>query len=1570
MSFTTNESEVVVNVKLLRRAEREAIQRACNIRRLKKAFKSLPKYEREQVIASARDAKYSFVREESGITDYLYGAAAVAAGAAGAAAGFSIAKTSHEIGEAVKDTLSGVNAVMQPAGAIANSVGGALEYLYSLVKQVYDTCANIVGKFSQLIFGIFVVAMKACFGLVNMASRLFDSVVSMVAPDFHLLDSLEEDDVLPQSGCMSYLPQVVTLVCTFFVPTYSTKAYMSEVMRRVGSYDRTASGISSVFTSIAMMVQDCINVVLRRFGVDEIQLIGEAEKQVLEWCRQVDDVFKIIDTSTPQIKDLQFAQSLLAVGYNFKKVTTASHLLHTIDRTLEKLNHKLVAHKGIMNDENAFRQQPILVMFGGGSGIGKTNLIKSLAGAILQLADMCKPEHVAQNLWQKGDTQYWNGYVGQLVYIMDDVFQKKEVAGGAENEGFTIIRAVSNWPFPLNFADVESKGRFYFSSKLMIGTTNVDDIQRAAGGVLQYPEAVVRRIEHGYWLELADDYKTERKTLDYAKLKRVHDERLRTLFADGNQPTKMEVLRSFPWEAFEARPHNFASGAPGRVGGFTSLLDIAVEIAEELKARSERHEAECTMTLDWLTAISRARPEAGFSSALIDPTVGVSSQASHSGEPPQTGDPPSSLRGTMERQIDDLVARRLRASTSTTPEERTAEFAAGLDGVAEMCIGDIKREQEKRRTAIEYIVYLFKTVAPSVLALLNVAMFLASGAISVWLHYKFIQGICSLVSYAFKCVLSLMEMARDFIFGTTPVEQSVHVEHKTMPRKKTQLAPPSAVIQMGNPPADNLADIAYKNSYKIMLGNGEEAKSVGQVLMLRQSFGVMPCHFLTCPEGPLRFISCAGNGHVIHSSVQALKACRVIALPTSDMVFVDLKPILVRAHRDIVKHFVTDKTWNTLKDMRNTSVRLDVARMSGDSLDRHVMYSSFLRFDPQITTIVTQVDNVWAYDCPTKVGDCGAVLSISEPCYYGGKAILGIHIAGKTNSLMSVGSREGYAAALTLEFIEKALDKFKPTPVVDRFHEDLEGRGIELEEVEDIETQCGVVGGSITYVGSLSAAHSISQAGKSKLMRTGFSGWGRCPVAPAPLRPVYRDGILIKPMHQAMANYKKPVQPSAVRNGAAIMGLAMKMHNLHTKHCTRKILTFEESVLGVPEMKIKNTNRSTSPGWPWRLECANGKRDIFGSGVEFDLYTEKAMALRGRVEEVLEAAKRGERLAHVFADFLKDETRPHAKVEQVMTRAISGAPLDYTIAVRMYFGAFLSSMFLHNTVSGMAPGLNYYSDWSTLARELLRKGEKMFAGDFKAFDASEQPDIHLLILDYINDWYDQYGADPEGRRVRTVLFEDLIHSRHLTGDSYKLDTIVQWNKSLPSGHPLTTAVNSMYSLFTLTACYVHLTKDHENMWDHVFICTFGDDNVVSADDDTIAVFNQVSVAKAMQELFHLTYTSDKKDAELVPYETIHDITFLKRSFVRSQSDGGWIAPLAMDSILYRTYFYQNPRNYVRDQATNFKEALMELSLHGEEEWDERFQAAAVYCRDNNIDFCITSREQARQMCLARTDVWF
>jgi hypothetical protein len=404
-------------------------------------------------------------------------------------------------------------------------------------------------------------------------------------------------------------------------------------------------------------------------------------------------------------------------------------------------------------------------------------------------------------------------------------------------------------------------------------------------------------------------------------------------------------------------------------------------------------------------------------------------------------------------------------------------------------------------------------------------------------------------------------------------------------------------------------------------------------------------------------------------------------------------------------------------------------------------------------------------------------------------------------------------------------------------------------------------------------------------------------------------------------------------------------------------------------MKLKSVKRSSSCGYPYNLKYAKGKTEIFGDGDDFDLESQAAKAVLSDAAKVVEAAKNNERLAHVFVDFLKDETRPHAKVDAVATRAISGAPLDYSIAVKQYYGAFMSSVHMNHTRCGMAPGINHYTEWDILAKELLRPGGRVFAGDFKAFDASEQPEVHMLCLEYINSWYRAGGGTEEDDRVRTVLFQDLIHSRHLTGVGAMRDSLVQWNKSLPSGHPLTTIINSMYSLFTLTACYVTRTGDLTDMWDSVYVCTYGDDNVVGVSDAVSEVFNQVTVAEDMKD-FGLTYTSDKKDGELKPFETIDDITFLKRSFARAECEGGWCGPLNMDSILFRTYWYHNNRNFARDLQQNLYDALLELSLHDASEWQHRYEAVLQFCKEMGFVCSVFSREQARELCFARTDVWY
>jgi hypothetical protein len=248
-----------------------------------------------------------------------------------------------------------------------------------------------------------------------------------------------------------------------------------------------------------------------------------------------------------------------------------------------------------------------------------------------------------------------------------------------------------------------------------------------------------------------------------------------------------------------------------------------------------------------------------------------------------------------------------------------------------------------------------------------------------------------------------------------------------------------------------------------------------------------------------------------------------------------------------------------------------------------------------------------------------------------------------------------------------------------------------------------------------------------------------------------------------------------------------------------------------------------------------------------------------------------------------------------------------------------------------------------------------------------------------NKWYAARGGTPEDDKIRAVLWDDLIHSVHITGDSSSHGQLVQWHKSLPSGHPLTTVVNSMYSLLSLTACYIHLTGDTRDMWEHAFINTFGDDNITGVDDSVKDVFNQVTVAHAMKELFDLTYTAGAKDGKLVPYTDIYNVTFLKRSFLRDEETMDivgsapcldWVGPLAKESFLYTPYYYRNKKDPRQDITNNCEVLLGELALHPREVWDTYFPALKEWCARNNIDLAFESRSAARAYITTRFDVWF
>jgi hypothetical protein len=1525
------------------RAKREAIQRECARKRAHMKWKSMSKDEREAIIRGERTYKCDFPDEQAGVRTAAVGLAALTAATAGTYmyGGFSSAHAAYgrtieavqacsripvEVHDAIRDlryataTVEHLAATAVPAVSAVSDTAGFMLRMFQGVSKFFDSVRECAGALYQFICAAFLWALKCSGVAMGILHGLCEWASTSCGVDPRVTRLVAPAEVQEQAG-VSSLSFFATLVATLWMPDINAGRIVPELMRRVSLAEKTGSGLEWLFDNALTVLDGVVNAALRMFGKEEIRLVGQVEREISDWTRKVDAVQDMVIAGNPSASQVRQALEVARDGVALKQRTHAfAHRGH-IDRYLDKLSSWMQCHRGAIMASKCYRQEPMFALFAGASGIGKTTCLVSLASSVAMLGGFAKDGKVLEHMWQKGDSQYWNGYMGQTVYVMDDAFQRRTQPGAEGNEGMALISAINSWAYPLNFADVESKGRYYFDSPLILGTTNEYNVLDAVSGDVRHPEAVVRRIAYGYTMRLDPEggYKLPNGRLDYDKLK---VERARRLAETVQRPHTLEdLVRAFPWEAWQVSKHDFR-GLPQ--DNWEPMCPVIFRMAADLRRRTESHEEEVKALEEHAAIIARYIAQ--------NPTL------------------PSPQAGLENADV-------LEADIPSSEDE-----------------GPVPLSLEREFSPIAERLLLAGRVALGALTLACGAAVLVPGVRTL------ADQACKFVKFAFdsaKRLLSFMWDSISWLFFGRPQEQSVHSEGKPK-QEEFKYKRPMPREQLGTPPSDVRQDITYANTYKVLC-NGQ---SLGQALFVRDRMCVMPLHFRRAlekedPDSEVLFISAAQQQFVLRLTAEQLLGFQHSKIAEADLWFLVMARGCIKAHRDIVGYFIPEKgVSQVLSKKGNVPVRLDVARYrkigAMHDLDRHVFMSNECVYGENLVySSGASIAAYFKYKAPTEAGDCGAPLMIAEARYWNG-CILGVHVAGKTDFL----SRSGYATVLCREMVEDECRRHKM--IQDKFEEDLAASGIGLEpltpEQKLAHEQTGLVAGSFIPLGKVPQEFGVSLPVETKLKLSGYEGHGEPARLPAKLRPFYDAnlGKIVFPMVKAVSGYQSPLVYKPVARLESIVAMATRRHFDLSERAFRAILTVEEAVIGIEGLKGKKVPRDTSSGFPWSKKYGTGKHAFFGTAEDYVLAGPAWEDLKAAVQRIIAAAKSGQRLAHIATDFLKDELRTPEKVASGATRLISGCSVSYTIAVRMYFYAFLVSMFETHTDSGMAPGINTYTEWHKLGDHMARH-VKCFAGDFKGFDSSEQPYIHGAILDYMNRWYRHNNPEwqEEDDLVRTVLFEDLVHSRHLSGESGVATTVVQWNKSLPSGHPLTTAVNSLYSLITLTAVYAKTTGDYINMWSNAYLCTYGDDNLNSVADHVAEVFNQVTVATHMAEDFDLVYTSEKKDGELVATTTLSDVSFLKRGIVQDgDAPGGWVAPLDEGSFLYTPYWFRNNRSGLQEVATNLERLIEEAAMHPASEWDRLTRPAFEWAIEHGISLPCHTREHAREVVFARTDLWY
>lgn len=1288
----------------------------------------------------------------------------------------------------------------------------------------------------------------------------------------------------------SRLAHVLTLATTFF--TIGKKDYMGatkDFLKVLPNYSRTVSGWQDLSSFIVSTIESIINCVRSAYGADRVILFKVGLKLVDNWCSRVMDMMNRSQTGekifTPD--NLRDIQALRNEGTDLTN-------MYRLDNSIAPILHKYLGYldeicvmcSAAMHTSRGGRPPPVVLAITGEPGVGKTFLVQTIASDLLTAIvsnDRAKElgDDFSSEIFQKGASEYWNGYCAQKVVVMDDFGQSVPVPG-EDNDYINLIRMANIWPFPLNFADLQNKGKNFFDSDVIILTTNLPNINSSQKVIIE-PAAVTRRIDFGYKMVVDPAFAINGK-IDMEKVKAYADEH-----------------GEIPYHAWQFYAHEFSIGDKC----FTdySKCYTLTEIMTSMKSRLTRVRTHHGCNTQLVKNMVRKRYEAQggfFSSARLEAII--TEACKHS----------SHLFSFCSQIIAHLDRIRISPTFSVvTSAVFTVLFGFGLSYV----IG----------TVVPWFYKKNNVIAASGLKLnkKNIPDEAIAQMLDVLRPSDFETAVEKDGRYTSAKIFTKDVFMRAYQRLTGPMFSQSNQPQPVRLIKKQVTA--NRVVEtdyetQADLYANSIADVAYNNLYQMRLASNNFSCDVGQILFYADTTAIMPLHFDFELQQALDDGDVALEHKIVlvHSRNRTLQYVFTIpefmafprtASPDHDVVMIKF-PRSVRAAKDISKMFLRESDVHSLDRPR---VRLDTIDGNEDFIHRSRHVAAHRHDEVRVTAgnkkyILAKGFEYLGY---TRKGDCGGVVTLEHAPEKQCRRILGIHVAGEPTLEL------GISNILTQETLSRLSEALGI--VFDKFCESQMGLPYKDAPIEG------------SFIGQNLAQKQHNMNPTSCIVPTPLHGaWGRCLRKPVPLRNTITCKGPVFPMRQALLPYSTPVIQYDETDVARAVKHAFTPFVKLTTDAERTIYSFEDAVRGIPG-KFNGIPRNTSPGYPYVLDGVSNKKLFFGKGDDYEFTSPECLQLRKDVEQIIEDARNNLRSVHVWVDFGKDECRSIDKADEGKMRLISSAPLAYVIVFRMYFLSFTAAVQNTRIRNGVAVGINPYTEWNFLANQLITKGPHCVAGDFKGFDSSEQPDIHWGILDGVNSWY---SDSDENKRIRNILWMEVTHSRHLGGIEGKADTVYQWNKSLPSGHPATSVINSFYNLtlFNLVWTDIMGRSRSAEFWTYVYICVYGDDNVLNIDPDVLAKFNQQTISAALK-LRGMTYTSETKMDELRDSRSLLEVSFLKRSFRYDKLLRRYVGPQELDSILQVPYWCKNKALMRQITEANIEFTLTELSLHAPEVWD-------------------------------------
>lgn len=560
--------------------------------------------------------------------------------------------------------------------------------------------------------------------------------------------------------------------------------------------------------------------------------------------------------------------------------------------------------------------------------------------------------------------------------------------------------------------------------------------------------------------------------------------------------------------------------------------------------------------------------------------------------------------------------------------------------------------------------------------------------------------------------------------------------------------------------------------------------------------------------------------------------------------------------------------------------------------------------------------NVLCYQGDPERGSSGGLITTDDQ--YCPRNILGVQCFRATDG------RYGYANLVYQEQLQSIFDKYNHRNIVhDGPYQCLEGTSTQCEQV--INTQ-------ITVEGKVPDEKIVGQIYRSSYEKTPISQYFTSTRIPA----------IINPFDSRVPPGEHPLAHSINKVGRDIM---KPLDQELLDHCTQqyamwlktkidpRYLTFEETLKGLVGDGSDKVNTKSSPGIPWVYSRTKpGKKDW----IEFD-EEGNVILLKKEIEdrfiEYEQLLQKGRVPPHSAYEFPKDELRPIAKAlgPPIKTRSITVLDMIMNLVWRKYTLSFDAQQ--HQLADGNAPhcvGINPESlDWTRLYLALKVKSDYGCDLDIGNWDGHFTQQLALACTEIYATVYEDKGMEAD--RVRKSIVDLVFGGWFQFGDM-----VGQKHRGLESGFAGTAEMNTLAHVLVVFYFFCKIIKKHykilptwTNFQAYTTVRCYGDDIILSVSDEIKDVFNPESLAREYEYYGWPATSADKTKPELT-WRKIEELTFLKRSFVRTTLGGQSVVFGALDrGVIEDLRYWIRRSSDMREQLyINLNLALEYAFMHG------------------------------------------